>query len=194
MRVLVIGASGTIGSAVVTALRSKHEVLEASRNGALKIDITNSESIQTLYREVGKVDAVVSCAGSGVMKPLQSLSDGDFNDTLNDKLMGQVNLVRLGLDNLNDNGVFLLTGGIFSHRPMPGASALAMVNGALESFARGAALDLPRGIRINTISPPFIEETAKKMGFPGGLPASENAKAYVKLLEGKETGQVVFPE
>jgi NAD(P)-dependent dehydrogenase (short-subunit alcohol dehydrogenase family) len=75
---------------------------------------------------------------------------------------------------------------------MPGVTALAMVNGALESFARGAALDLPRGIRINTISPPFIQETAQAMGLPGGLPASENAKAYVALVEGSETGQVVF--
>src|SRR6187399_2242130 len=103
MRVLVIGASGTIGSAVVTALRAKHEVLEASRKGPLKIDITDSKSIQALYREVGKVDAVVSCAGGATMKPLQALSDGDFNDTLNDKLMGQVNLVRLGLDSDNLN-------------------------------------------------------------------------------------------
>jgi NAD(P)-dependent dehydrogenase (short-subunit alcohol dehydrogenase family) len=71
-------------------------------------------------------------------------------------------------------------------------TALAMVNGALESFARAAALDLPRGIRINTISPPFIRETAQSMGLPGGLPASENARAYVALVEGSETGQVVF--
>jgi NAD(P)-dependent dehydrogenase (short-subunit alcohol dehydrogenase family) len=106
--------------------------------------------------------------------------------------MGQVNLVRFGVDHVNDGGSFLLTAGIFSQSPLPGASALALVNGGLESFARGAALDLPRGIRINTISPPFMAETALAWGLAGGIPAAENAKAYVALVEGKQTGQVVF--
>jgi len=192
MRILVVGASGTIGKAVAEALAARHEVVRASRNGEQKVDITQPESICALYQRVGRVDAVVSCAGSGVMKPLASLSDDDIRLSLADKLMGQVNLVRFGLDHVNDNGVFLLTAGIFSKQPMPGVTPLAMTNGALESFARAAALDLPRGIRINTISPPFIKETAEKMGLPGGLPAVENAKTYVALVEGKETGQVVF--
>jgi len=192
MRVLVIGASGTIGKAVADAAAARHDVVRASRKGDVKVDITDPASIKAMYQQVGKVDAVVSCAGGGAMKPLEKLTDEDIQATLGDKLMGQVNLVRFGIDHVNDNGVFLLTAGIFSKSPMPGVPALAMVNGGLESFARGAALDLPRGIRINTISPPFIEETARKLGMPGGLPAADNAKTYVQLLEGRETGQVIF--
>ncbi len=194
MKVLVIGATGTIGAAVASAFARKHEVLEASRKGGLKVDISDPESIRALYSKVGKVDAVVCCAGNGVMKPLPELTDADIAATVQDKLMGQVNLVRFGIDHITDGGVFLLTSGIFSQKPMPGVPAVAMVNGALESFARAAALDLPRGIRINTMSPPFIKETAEKMGFPGGLPASDNAKVYLEWLEGSETGQVVFVE
>ena len=192
MRILVVGATGTIGKAVADALAARHEVLRASRKADVTVDITIPDSIRDMYQRVGKLDAVVSCAGSGAFKPLAALTDEDIQSTLGDKLMGQVNLVRFGVRHVNDNGVFVLTAGIFSKRPMPGVTALAMVNGALESFARAAALDLPRGIRINTISPPFIQETARAMGLPGGLPAEENAKAYVALVEGNETGQVVF--
>jgi len=192
MRILVVGATGTIGKAVAEALASRHDVVRASRKADPTVDITQPDSIRALYRRLGRLDGVVCCAGSGVMKPLAELTDDEIRSSLADKLMGQVNLVRFGLDHVNDNGVFVLTAGIFSKDPMPGVTPLALANGALESFARAAALDLPRGIRINTISPPFIKATAEKMGLPGGLPAEENAKAYVALVEGQDTGQVVF--
>jgi NAD(P)-dependent dehydrogenase (short-subunit alcohol dehydrogenase family) len=103
--------------------------------------------------------------------------------------------VRAGLDSVNDGGVFVLTAGIFSTRPWPSTTAIAIANGALESFARAAALDLPRGVRIHTVSPPFINETAAAMGMPqaGQMSAADNAKAYVSLVEGTGTGTVVFP-
>ncbi|MCA8915017.1 MAG: short chain dehydrogenase [Planctomycetes bacterium] len=192
MRILLVGASGTIGKAVATALSTKgHEVLAASRHGAHKVDLQNADSIRALYKQVGKLDAVVSCSGTGAWKPLPELQDADFDFSLANKLMGNVNLVRLGVEHLNDGGSFIVTTGVFGREPIPGVTALAMVNGGLESFVRGAALDLPRGIRINAVCPPFIKETAEKLGMPGGLPATENAKAYVELLEGKQTGQVV---
>ena len=196
MRVLIVGASGTIGSAVAEACRQAgHEVLAASRSAKLKVDIVDLKSIKALYGEVGKVQAVISCAGGGVMAPLGDLTDQQIYNTLGDKLMGQVNLVRAGIASVEDGGVFILTAGIFGQTPPPGVPAIAMANGALESFARAAAHDLPRGIRIGTISPPFITETAKQMGMPtqGTLSAKDNARAYVDFLTGAGTGQVIYP-
>jgi len=194
MKVLVIGASGTIGGAVANAFDAAgHEVLRASRNGDHKVDIANPDSIRTLFESVGKVDAVVSCAGAAVFKPATELADEDLDLVIRDKLLGNVNLLRFGADSVNDNGCFIFTSGIFSQQPMPGVPAIAMVNGALESFARAAALDMPRGVRVNAVSPPFIKETAVMMGMEGGYPAAENAKAYVQVATGSETGQVVFP-
>jgi NAD(P)-dependent dehydrogenase (short-subunit alcohol dehydrogenase family) len=193
MRILVVGASGTIGRAVVEALAEKHDVLRASRNGPAEVDITRPTSIKAMFAALGKLDGVVCCAGRGVMRPLMELTDEDIQTTLAGKLWGQMNLVRLGVDYVNDSGVFLLTAGFFSKSPIPGVSAVAMVNGAIESFARGAALDLPRGIRLNTVSPPWIKETAEALGVPGGLPAADNAEHYVRLIEGKQNGVVVFP-
>jgi NAD(P)-dependent dehydrogenase (short-subunit alcohol dehydrogenase family) len=196
MRVLVIGATGTIGQAVALALQNNgHEVLGGSRHGNPRVDIVDPDSIRSLYRTIGEVDGVVSCAGSAAFKPLTELTDEDLQGSLRDKLLGQVNLVRFGIERVREGGVFVLTSGIFSRNPMPGVAAIAMVNGAVESFVRAAALDAPRRIRVNAVSPPFITETAKKMGIPtdGTLSAADNARAYVALVEGNQTGEVVFP-
>lgn len=195
MKALVIGATGTIGAAVADAFTNAgHEVVRVSRNSDPAVDITDPASIAAMYDEVGKVDAVISCAGGGAFAKLEDLTDDQIDFTLGSKLMGQVNLVRKGIAHVNDGGVFVLTAGIFSRNPPPGVPALAMVNGGLESFARGAAHDLPRGIRIGTLSPPFITETAKKMGMPtdGTLSAADNAKAYLAFVEGTQTGAVIY--
>lgn len=194
MKVLVIGATGDVGKAVADAFAERHETLRASRNAPdanLRVDIADPASIKGLYERVGMVDAVVCCAGSGRFGPIQTLTDEDLAFTIANKLMGQVNVVRFGIDHVRDGGVFLLTSGIFGTKPPPGVPALAMVNGALDSFARAASLDLPRGVRLNTVSPPFLEETASKMGMKGAISAAANAQHYVKLAEGTETGKVV---
>jgi NAD(P)-dependent dehydrogenase (short-subunit alcohol dehydrogenase family) len=197
MRILVVGATGDIGSAVATAFEEAgHEVIRASRRIAppgLRVDLGDQATIAALFDRVGRVDGVVSCAGEARWGALSTLSDDDFAWSFANKVMGQVNLVRLGVDHVSDGGVFLLTAGIFGTAPPPGVPALAMVNGALESFARAAALDLPRGIRILTMSPPWLHETAAKAGKIGGISAKDNAAFYVAAATGNDTGKVVFP-
>jgi len=196
MRVLIVGATGMIGTAVADAFADAgHDVLRASRNGEVKVDIEDPGSIRTMYEGIGKVGAVISCAGNGAFAPLTELTDEQIEYTLGSKLMGQVNLVRFGIDQLDDGGVFVLTAGIFGQRPMPGVPALAMVNGALESFTRAAALDLPRDLRIATISPPFITETAVQMGMPtdNTISAADNARIYLEFVSGNDSGAVIYP-
>jgi NAD(P)-dependent dehydrogenase (short-subunit alcohol dehydrogenase family) len=196
MKALIIGASGTIGSGVADAFDAAgHEVVRASRNGEVKVDITDPTAIAAMYERVGEIDAVVVCAGSGAFAKLEDLTDAQIDDTIRGKLLAQVNVVRHGISHVRDGGCFVLTAGIFSRNPPPGVPALAMVNGALESFARGAAKDLPRGIRIGTMSPPFITETARKMGMStaGTLSAADNGKAYLDFAAGDMTGTVLFP-
>jgi len=194
--VLIVGATGMIGTAVADAFADAgHDVLRASRNGEVKVDIEDPGSIRTMYEGIGKVGAVISCAGNGAFAPLTELTDEQIEYTLGSKLMGQVNLVRFGIDQLDDGGVFVLTAGIFGQRPMPGVPALAMVNGALESFTRAAALDLPRDLRIATISPPFITETAVQMGMPtdNTISAADNARIYLEFVSGNDSGAVIYP-
>lgn len=196
MRILLIGATGTIGSAIAAALGERHDLVPASRQRAREqVDISDAQSIRALYSRVGRVDAVVSAAGRAAFKPLNALADDDFELSLRNKLMGQVNLVRLGLESVADNGSFTLTAGYLARHPMPGSAAVSLVNSALEGFVRAAALEAPRGIRVNVVSPPWVTETLKALGRPltGGLPAAIMAQSYVRSIEGAETGQVFSP-
>jgi NAD(P)-dependent dehydrogenase (short-subunit alcohol dehydrogenase family) len=194
MKILVIGATGTIGAAVAQALEARHEVLRASHTrSALKVDLADPESIRRLYAKVGRMDAVVSVAGQAAFRPLLALSDADFALGLNNKLMGQVNLVRFGVEVLAEGGSFTLTTGILSRQPMPGGAAISMVNAGLEGFVRAAALDLPLGLRINAVAPGWVRETlvAMKMDPIPGVPAALVAQTYLKAIEGSMTGQIL---
>lgn len=196
MRILLIGATGTIGQAIAAALGGRHDIVLASRHKAhAQVDISDTASIRALYARVGRVDAVVSAAGQAAFKPLSALGDDDFRFSLANKLMGQVNLVRLGLESVADKGSFTLTSGILAQHPEQGTAAISLVNAGLEGFTRAAALEAPRGIRVNVVSPPWVTETLQAMGRPltGGLPAAVVARAYVRSIEGSDTGQVISP-
>jgi len=199
MRILLVGASGTIGSAVYDALASDHEVVRVGRtSGDIRVDIESPESIRDMYEEAGSFDAVASAAGNAAFNPLDQLSEDDFGLSIQSKLMGQVNLVRYGLPHLKKpaGASFTLVSGVLSHNPMPGSSAISMVNAGLEGFVRAAALDLPEGVRINVVSPPWVSETLEEMGEDpsDGVPAAVVAEAYVESITGSANGEVLRVE
>jgi NAD(P)-dependent dehydrogenase (short-subunit alcohol dehydrogenase family) len=194
VKILLVGATGTIGTAVAKALADRHQVVCASHTRApLTVDLANPESVHGLYAEVGRVDAVVSTAGQYAFRPLLELTDDDFALGLTNKLMGQVNLVRFGVDVVADGGSFTLTSGMASRRPMVGSAVISMVNAGIEGFIRSAALEVPRGIRVNAVAPGWVSETllAMMMDPSPGLPVAEVAQAYVALVEGQLSGQVM---
>lgn len=195
MKIVVIGASGTIGSAVVKLLKQKHQVVAVSRSGGdHRADITSKASLETALGAIGKVDAIVSTTGSAVFKPLAALSDADFEKSLHDKLMGQVDVVRIGAPYVLPGGSITLTSGILAQRPMPGSAAISLVNAGLEGFVRAAALELASAkVRVNVVSPPWVKETlvALKMDPSSGMPADEVAKAYAQSVEGSASGEVI---
>ena len=194
MKVVVIGATGTIGKAVADALAGRHEVVRASRGGSVKADLEDRASLERLFETVKDVDAVVCCAGSAAFKPLAQLTDADIQLGLRSKLMGQVDLTRIALGKLRDGGSITLTSGTLAHEPMPGGAAISLVNAALEGWVTGAAIELPRRLRINVVSPPWMSETlaALKMDPKGGIPAATAAKAYVASVEGKDNGKTLY--
>jgi NAD(P)-dependent dehydrogenase (short-subunit alcohol dehydrogenase family) len=194
MKILLIGATGTIGHAVAAALRDRHQLVSASRNsGDWRVDIDDRSSIRDLYHAAGFVDAVVCCAGAAGFAPLQQLTDEQWNLSIESKLMGQINLVRYGLGHVGSAGSFTLTSGILATQPAPGTAAITAVNAALEGFTRAAALDLSGGPRINCVSPGWVSETLAAMGRDpsSGTPAEIVAKSYLDAIEGKQTGQVL---
>jgi len=194
VKIIIVGATGTIGRAVVNLFESKHEIIKASRNGDVRVDLSNPDSIKEMYGEVPEIDAVVCAAGDARFGPLDSFSDKDFQFSLGSKLMGQVNLVRFGRGNINDGGVFTLTTGVLAHSPDSATVMLTMINRGLEAFVEAAALDMPRNQRLNAVCPPMAKETAEKMGWgPGGVPAAEIAKYYLQSVESGFNGTLFGP-
>src|SRR5271156_2843441 len=165
MKIVVVGAAGTIGAAVAAALEAnKHEVIRASRNLAPKIDISDPVSIQRFFAEVKDLDAVVSCAGEARFAPLDKLTEEDFHFSVRNKLLGQINLVRFGLPAVREKASITITSGVLSKFPMAGSGAVSMVNAGLEGFTRVAALEATRGVRVNVVCPGWVKETMVKFG------------------------------
>lgn len=199
MRVLLVGGSGTVGKAAANELSRRHEIIRAGRSsGDVTVDLMSEDSVRAMYAKVGKVDAVVACAGHVYFGPVATMTPEQFRKGLNDKLMGQVNLVLLGMEHVNDNGSFTLTSGVVDRDPIRSGASAAAVNGALGAFAKCAAIEMPRGLRINVVSPGLLEESAQKYDgfFPGHEPVSSArvGLAYAKSVDGALTGQVFIIE
>jgi NAD(P)-dependent dehydrogenase (short-subunit alcohol dehydrogenase family) len=193
MKFLVVGSTGLIGSYVAKTLSKHGTVIGVSRTTQISVDVKDPASIKAMYEKVGKVDAVASCIGKVAFKPVAELTYEDYLMGLKDKALGQVELVRAGIDFLNDGGSFTLMTGVLARDPIPAGSVAALANGAIESFTLAAAIDLPRGLRINTVSPNvLVEATSYHASFPGfhQVTAQSVADAYVKSILGKQTGQI----
>ncbi|MFI1126865.1 short chain dehydrogenase [Streptomyces hygroscopicus] len=188
MKVLVIGATGTIGRAVCAALSRRHEVLRASRSGPLTVDVADPVTLDTLFARVGELDAVVCCAAAGGMVPLLG-SAGEFWEGLREKLIGQADLVRRAAPLLSRGGSITLTSGYFE-TPVRGSVPGHVINAGLEAFVYAAAPEMPSGVRLNAVSPGWVRETLRALGEnpARGVPAAEVARAYVDLVEGTEHG------
>lgn len=195
MKIITIGASGTVGRAVAQELSQRHEVIRVGRTqGDYKVDITSQESVQGLFENIGRIDAIVSATGNLFFGPLETMTDNDFNQGLQDKLLGQVRLALTGQHYLNDGGSITLISGIVAHEPIAQGVNATTVNAGLEGFVRAAACELPRGMRINLISPTVLTESVAAYDgfFPGfeSVPAASVAQAYRRSVEGIQNGRI----
>jgi NAD(P)-dependent dehydrogenase (short-subunit alcohol dehydrogenase family) len=195
MKVIVIGASGAVGKCAVDELSARHEVIKVGRSsGDIKVDLEDVDSIRAMYREAGKIDAVVSAIGHGHFGAVHEMTAEQFMKGIDHKVLPQVNLVLEGFDFINDGGSFTITSGVLNRDPIPGGSGAAAANGALDGFVIGAAVDMPRGVRINAVSPEVLEVSRQKYdGFFRGHVHVSNAAvglAYSKAVEGCLNGQV----
>lgn len=193
-KIVVVGASGTIGRAVADLLAQDSQVVRVgNRQGDDTLDLSQKTSIEALCERLGTFDELVCAAGVSRFGTLGQASDEDFQVSIDNKLMGQVNLVRIARRHITANGSITLTTGLLAREPGPGTVPTAMANAALEGFVRAAALDMAKGIRINAVSPIFVTATARKMGLSiaGSMSAAETARAYKASVYGNMTGQVL---
>ena len=196
MRILVVGGNGTIGQQVCRHLILKHELMVAGRSGGdVNVDITDSSSIRAMFEKVGMLDAIVCIAGEAKWADFQELSEEDYYIGIKSKLMGQVNLVRIGRHYLNPGGSITLSTGILADDPVVKTASAAMVNGAINSFVKAVDLELEKGIRINVVSLGVVQDSYEKYRdfFPGHnpVPMGKAVNAYLRSIEGKVRGEVI---
>jgi len=196
MKILIIGGNGTIGKTVTQRFTATHEVIVAGRSsGDVMVDIASSQSIQDMFESISQVDAIVNIAGDAKWDAFDKLSEEDFYIGIRSKMMGQVNLVRLGKAFLNDGGSITLTTGILADEPVDMTTSAAMVNGAIQSFTKAVALELERNIRINVVSADLVEDAYEKYKdyFPGNTPVPMHkvVDGYVKSVLGKSNGRII---
>ena len=196
MKIVVVGATGTIGKFVVAALQERHEIVKVgNRGGDHQVDIADGNSIRALFKKIGRFDALVCTAGKVHFGDFAAMTEKEMQIGLRNKLMGQVNLVLIGREHVNDHGSFTLTSGLLNHDPIRSGASASLVNGALDAFVVGAAIEMPRSLRINAVSPGVLIESLPVFGdyFRGfeAVPGKRVANAYVKSVEGLQTGKVI---
>ena len=196
MRILIIGGNGTIGKTVASHFKQKNEILIAGRtNGDVTVDIADSNSIQSMFEKIGKVDAIICIAGEAKWDDFNKLSEDDYYIGLKSKLMGQVNLVRIGQNYLNSNGSITLSTGILADDPVVKTTSASMVNGGIHSFVKAVALEIENGIRVNVVSSGMVEDAYEKYKdyFPGHnpIPMKKVINGYVRSVNGKGNGEII---
>ncbi len=195
MRIIMVGATGDVGQAAMNELGSRHNIIPVGRtNGDYKVDIADLESVKKLYGTIGQFDAVISCAGDATFAALSDFTQESFMHGMRQKVMGQVNLVLAGLDKIKDSGSFTLTSGVLDRDPIRMGVNAATANGALAGFVKSAAIEMPRSVRVNVVSPGLLDVSKERYGewFHGHSPVSsiEVGRAFAKSVEGALTGQV----
>lgn len=195
MKIIIVGATGTLGKKITADLEEDHEIIKVgSKSGDIQADLTNTESLKEMFEKVGSFDALVCAAGGGHFGPLGEMTTQDFQKGLNSKLMGQVNLVLIGQHYINPKGSFTLVSGVLSDDPVQNSVNLAAVNAAVNGFVKAAALEMENGVRINAVSPGVVEDSPQLFNaFPGHKPVSMErvVYAYRKSVLGHITGQVI---
>jgi NAD(P)-dependent dehydrogenase (short-subunit alcohol dehydrogenase family) len=195
MKIIIVGATGTIGKRVTSSLEKEHEIIRVgSKSGDIQADITSPESIKNLFMQTGPFDALISTAGDAYFGPWKTMTDKEFRKGIDSKLMGQINLVLIGQHYINPKGSFTLTSGVLTNDPVLSGANPSATNGAIEAFVRAAAIELENGVRINAVSPTVVEDAPEYFSyFPGHIPVTmkQVEYGYQKSVLGAGTGQVL---
>ena len=118
MKIIIVGASGTMGKHLTSVFQKDHQVITAaSKDCDIEVYITSPISIEDMYKQVGTFDALISTAGPTFVGPWAKLTDKEFRKGVDGKMMGQINLVLIGQHYINSKGSFTLITGALTHEP-----------------------------------------------------------------------------
>ncbi|HEY1723883.1 MAG TPA: short chain dehydrogenase [Steroidobacteraceae bacterium] len=195
MKAIVVG-TGTVGSAVKAALlENGHEVITVGRSsGDYQADIRDSNRLRALFTKLRPFEAVACAAGDVSLAPFELTTDEQWAASINSKGMGQINLVRATLPLIADNGSYTLISGVLADECIAAGVIGTVINHIVEGFVKAAAVELPRGVRINCVSPTVLTESpAYHPYFPGFIPVDARVvgQAYLRAMSNPMSGRIL---
>ncbi len=217
--ILVIGATGGIGSKIAKLLSSSGaNVLVTGRDAAklqlvanetgiapdnvFVMDITDESSVQSAIQQViskvAVIDVVVNAAGIGIIKPMDSLSSAEFLQTLNTNLVGSFYLMKAILPGMKEQkkGLIIHIPGVLGKVPMAGAAAYSASKYGLTGMMQSIREELKRtDIRITNlflggVDSPFWDTIDLRVQRDKMIVAEEAAKAIWFLCQQPVSGVV----
>ena len=198
MKIVLIGANGKIGELVQKALAGAgHEIVKVGHKSAaiFKSRSRTAKVSGSFIKPSGSFDAVAIATGQVVCcSAFGTRTAEKWQFSLGSKLMGQINLVQEAIPFISERGSFTLVSGILNDDPIFAGAAASTVSGALEAFVRAAAIELPKGLRINVVSPTMLKESESQFAqfFTGMIPVEgwKVGQAYKRAILGAQTGRV----
>jgi NAD(P)-dependent dehydrogenase (short-subunit alcohol dehydrogenase family) len=191
-KAVVIGGTHGMGLAMVTALlRGGAEVLLTGRNAqnletargelgvrahVVRSDVTSLAEIDALAafveEKLGRIDAVFVNAGYSKLEPFELVTEATYDRQFDINAKGAYFTVQRLAPLVRDGGSIVFTTSVANEMGAPGMSVYSGAKAALQSFTRGFAAELlPRGIRVNAVSPGFVRTPTM------GVEASDEERA-----------------
>lgn len=173
-KALVIGAASGIGWATARALAAEGDrVTLADRNldgaqaraaelgdphSAAHVEVTDEASVQALFDQTEALDVVVNCAGFGSLGLITDLAVAEFRSVVDVCLNGAFIVAKYAGQKLREGGSLVSISSLNGRQPAVGMSAYCSAKAGLSMLTQVAALEMgPRGIRVNAVSPGFVE-------------------------------------
>jgi NAD(P)-dependent dehydrogenase (short-subunit alcohol dehydrogenase family) len=149
-------------------------------------DVSDPTDLDRLYHlvqtQVGHVDIVFANAGVAALAPLGSLSEADVDQMLNINIKGVIWTVQKALPLMGPGGSIIVNASLATSKGFPTWSVYNATKAAVRSFARTWSSDLKgRGIRVNAVSPGFIETPAQEKI---GLISSDQRNSFFSWAAG----------
>lgn len=191
MRIVIVGASGKIGREIDKELSADHQIVRVgATSGDLQCDFTSTDSVSQLFEAVEGFDHLIAVVGAdSQFKKFDELNDDDYRYGFERKFLGQVRLATHGQVHIRDRGSITLTSGFLKDYPNPFSIATGPLNAAVDTYVKNTAPLMPRGIRINVVSPAPVVEAGREG--EGLVTAAQCAEYYVDVINGDMTGKVL---
>jgi 3-oxoacyl-[acyl-carrier protein] reductase len=173
--VVIVGGAGGIGYAVAKKIVERGgRVVLTGRNlervqtvadslsaEAHVLDARDGVAVETLWQDVsarhGRIDGVVNCAGSILLKSAHLISDVEFADTIATNLTTAFNIVRAStrlMMRQTGGGSIVLCSSVAARRGLVNHEAIAAAKAGVEGLALSAAASYARfGVRVNCVAP-----------------------------------------